>query len=100
MSLRALRVMRPAREKKRRRRVLVVATGSPRPMRVVQRTRLWAMSCTDSIRIRLPSATGRLKPSWSGLRITAMVIFQRRSPAGDAAKETRHASTFGRTCTV
>ena len=34
---RALWVMRPAREKKRRRRVLVVATGSPRPMRVVQR---------------------------------------------------------------
>ena len=29
---RALRVMRPAREKKRRRRVLVVTTGSPRPM--------------------------------------------------------------------
>ena len=36
---RALRVMRPAREKKRRRRVLVVATGSPKPMRVVQRAR-------------------------------------------------------------
>ena len=34
---RAERVSRPAREKKRRRRVLVVSTGSPRPMRVVQR---------------------------------------------------------------
>ena len=34
---RALRVMRPAREKKRRRRVLLVVAGSPRPMRVVQR---------------------------------------------------------------
>ena len=34
---RALRVSRPAREKKRRLRVLVVSTGSPRPMRVVQR---------------------------------------------------------------
>ena len=33
---RAMRVMRPAREKKRRRRVLVVATGSPNPLRVVQ----------------------------------------------------------------
>ena len=41
MRRRALRVMRPAREKKRRRRVLVVATGSPRPMRAVQRARLW-----------------------------------------------------------
>ena len=40
---RALRVSRPAREKKRRRRVLVVATGSPSPMRVVQRAKLWAM---------------------------------------------------------
>ena len=34
----------------------------------------------------MPSATGRLKPSWSVSRITAMVILQRRSPAGDAAK--------------
>ena len=33
MRRRALRVMRPAREKKRSRRVFVVATGSPRPMR-------------------------------------------------------------------
>ena len=41
-------MMRPAREKKRRRRVLVVATGSPRPMRVVQRARLWAITWTAS----------------------------------------------------
>ena len=34
---RAERVSRPAREKKRRRRVLVVTTPSPRPMRAVQR---------------------------------------------------------------
>ena len=45
---RALRVSRPAREKQRRRRVLVVASCSPRPMRVVQRARLWAMVCTAS----------------------------------------------------
>ena len=45
---RALRVMRPAREKKRRRRVLVVATGSRRPIRVVQRAKLWAITCTAS----------------------------------------------------
>ena len=32
----ALWMMRPAREKKRRQRVLVMATGSPSPMRVVQ----------------------------------------------------------------
>jgi len=43
-----LRVMRPAREKKRRRRVLVVATGSPRPMRVVQRAGLCASTGTGS----------------------------------------------------
>lgn len=41
---RALRVMRPAREKKRRRIVLVVVTGSPSPMRVVQRAKLCAMT--------------------------------------------------------
>ena len=48
VSWRAERVSRPAREKKRRRRVLVVTTGSPRPMRAVQRARLWAITCTAS----------------------------------------------------
>ena len=43
-----MRVSRPAMEKKRRRRVLVVTTGSPRPMRAVQRARLWAITWTDS----------------------------------------------------
>ena len=28
--------------------VLVVATGSPRPMRAIQRARLWAVTCTAS----------------------------------------------------
>ena len=37
---RAERVMRPAREKKRRLRVLVVTICSPRPMRAAQRARL------------------------------------------------------------
>ena len=45
---RAERVSRPVREKKRRRRVLVVTTCSPRPMRAVQRARLWAITCTAS----------------------------------------------------
>ena len=40
MKRRALRVMRPAREKKRRRKVLVVITSSPKPMRVLQQERL------------------------------------------------------------
>ena len=43
---RAERVSRPAREKKRRLRVLVVAGCSPRPMRAVQRARLWAITWT------------------------------------------------------
>ena len=42
---RAERVIRPAREKNRRRRVLVVATCSPRAMRAVQRARLCAITC-------------------------------------------------------
>ena len=45
---RAELVSRPAIEKKRRRRVLVVTTGSPRPMRAVQRARLWAITWTAS----------------------------------------------------
>ena len=45
---RAERVSRPAREKKRRRRVLVVTTPSSRPMRAVQRARLWASTWTAS----------------------------------------------------
>ena len=45
---RAERMIRPAREKNRRRRVLVVTTCSPRPMRAVQRARLWAITCTAS----------------------------------------------------
>ena len=45
---RAERVSRPAREKNRRRRVLVVAICSPRPIRAVQRARLWAITCTAS----------------------------------------------------
>ena len=48
MRRRAELVSRPAIEKKRRRRVLVVTTGSPRPMRAVQRARLWAITCTAS----------------------------------------------------
>ena len=43
---RAERVSRPAIEKNRRRRVLVVTTCSPRPMRAVQRARLWAITWT------------------------------------------------------
>ena len=45
---RALRVRPPAREKKRLRRVLVVTSCSPRAMRAVQRSRLWAITCTAS----------------------------------------------------
>ena len=45
---RAERVSRPAIEKKRRRRVLVVTTCSPRPMRAVRRARLWAITWTAS----------------------------------------------------
>ena len=41
-----------------------------------------------------------IEAGWSALRTAAMVILRRRGPAGDAAKETPRASTFGRTCTV
>ena len=58
---RAERVSRPAREKKRRRRVLVVTTCSPRPMRAVQRARLWAIACTAS---QAPLAAKRPEGRW------------------------------------
>ena len=45
---RAERVSRPARERKRRRGVLMVTTCSPRPMLAVQRARLWASTWTAS----------------------------------------------------
>ena len=45
---RAERVSRPAREKNRRLRVLVVTICSPRPMRAVQRAMLWAIVWTAS----------------------------------------------------
>ena len=45
---RAERVSRPARPKKRRLRVLVVAIWSPKPIRAVQRARLCAITCTAS----------------------------------------------------
>ena len=45
---RALRVSLPAREKKRLRRVLVVTSCSPEPMRPLQRARLRAITWTAS----------------------------------------------------
>ena len=48
MSLRAERVIRPTRAKTRRLRVLVVMVRSPRPIRAVQRARLYAITWTAS----------------------------------------------------
>ena len=58
---RADRVSRPTREKNRRRRVLVVTICSPRPMRAVQRARLWAITCTAS---QAPLAAKRPEGRW------------------------------------
>ena len=58
---RAERVSRPARAKNRRRRVLVVTICSPRPIRAVQRARLWAITCTAS---QAPLAAKRPDGMW------------------------------------
>ena len=58
---RAERVSRPAREKNRRRRVLVVTICWPRPMRAVQRARLWAITWTAS---QAPLAGKRPERRW------------------------------------
>ena len=55
------RMAAPAREKNRRRRVLVVAICSPRPIRAVQRARLWAITCTAS---QAPLAAKRPDGMW------------------------------------
>ena len=58
---RAERVVRPARAKNRRRRVLVVTICSRKPMRAVQRARLWAITCTAS---QAPLAANRPDGRW------------------------------------
>ena len=58
---RAERVSRPARAKNRRRRVLVVTICSPKPLRAVQRARLWAIACTAS---QAPLAANRPDGRW------------------------------------
>ena len=58
---RAERVSRPAREQKRRRRVLVVTSCSSRPMRVVQRARLCAITWAAS---QTPLAAKRPEGRW------------------------------------
>ena len=58
---RAERVSRPARAKTRRLSVLVVTTCSPRPIRAVQRARLWAITCTAS---QAPLAAKRPDGGW------------------------------------
>ena len=58
--------------------------------------RLW--SCTGPIRPRSPSATRRLKPSWSGLR-TAATANLRLPTARGAIRRTLRASTSKASCT-
>ena len=71
-----MRVSRPAREKKRRRRVLVVTTCWPRPMRAVQRARLWAIT---PYRVRgqaldgQPSGVGGEAPRWEMVEAHAVL---------------------------
>ena len=94
---RAERVSRPAREKNRRRRVLVVAIRSPRPIRAVQRARLWAIVWTAS---QAPLAAKRPEGRWFSptpylrsrmafrLGVAAMVSLQFEQlpvPVGDEA---------------
>ena len=58
---RAERVIRPTREKNRRRRVLVITVRSPRPIRAVQRARLCAITWTAS---QAPLAAKRPDGMW------------------------------------
>ena len=78
VSLRAERVSRPAREKKRRRRVLVVTSCSPRPMRAAQ---LWLR---DHVEPRVRTRT------FEGYRgITQRHIIPKLSASGIASMRLR-----------
>ena len=98
MRPRALRVSRPAKEKRRRLRVLVVAAASSRAMRAVQRARLWAITWTASQvalaakrpegRWLRPDAVLEVPDGVLDLGVAAMVRLQFRGvslPAGDEA---------------
>ena len=69
---RAERVSRPAIEKNRRRRVLLVASCSPRPMRAVQRSRLCAITwiASQAALAAKPQGCGIGVP-WASWRIPA-----------------------------
>ena len=95
---RAERVIRPAKAKTRRLRVLVVTICCPRPMRAVQRARLCAITCTASQaplaakrpegRLVQPHAVLEVAYRILDLGVTAMIglQFQRLPvPVGDEA---------------
>ena len=75
-----MRVMRPAREKKRRRRVLVVVTGWSRPMRAVQR----ASNCLLSQEGRTISAGYELHHGASFLTMAFRMVSSLRMQATKA----------------
>ena len=87
VSRRAGRVSRPAREKNRRRSVLVVTVRSPRPVRAVQRARLCAIIGTAS---RAALAAKRPEGMWfspaPGLRsrMAFSIPAWRRRPASSS----------------
>ena len=70
--------------------------GHWREEHIFELTQAW--SCTGSIKIRLPSATGRLKPTWSGSRTKATAGL-RPPTVGGAVRATHPALTSGPTCT-
>ena len=96
---RAERVIRPAREKNRRRRVLVVTTCSPRPMRAVQRAMLWAITCTAS---QAALAAKRPEGRWFNptpclrSRMAFSISAWRRWPAAGGSPACRYSRGGGR----
>ena len=77
---RALQVIRPAREKRRLRRALVVTSCWPRAIRAVQRARLCASACTasqapfDKLRIGGEAARGKMVESHAVLQIADGIL--------------------------
>ena len=93
---RRLARLRDPRTKSDERTIAKSLQGHWRKEHLFELTRRW--SCTGPIRPRSPSATGRLKPSWSGLKTVATANLRLPTARG-AIRRTLRVSTSRATCT-
>ena len=95
-SPRRLAQLRDPRTKADEKTIAKSLRGHWRQEHIFELTQRW--SFTGPIRTRLPSATGKSKPSWSGLKTVATASL-RLPMARSAIRKTRPASMFRASCT-